>query len=85
MNNDARSIRIVIDTKRNELYAVMQVPRHAFGDAVAPKLPYSIIVKKRSLSGDILPGGDDLVQAGETRLLDSSISCFYDVARDRYA
>ena len=79
----ARSGRLAIDTKRNELYILAQLPRSAFAKAAAPKLLFAIIVKKKTLSGDVLPGGEVLVKAGETRLLDSSISCFYDLARDR--
>ena len=80
---NARSGRLAIDTKRNELYILAQLPRSAFDKAVAPKLLFAIVVKKKTLSGDVLPDGEVLVKAGETRLLDSSVSCFYDLARDR--
>ena len=80
---NARSGRLAIDTKRNELYIVAQLPRSAFDKASAPKLAFGIIVKKRNLSGDVLPQGEIIVKAGETPLLDSSIACFYDVVRDR--
>ena len=82
---NARSGRLAIDTKRNELYIIAQVPRRAFAKASAPKLLYAIIVKKRSLSGAVLPTGEIVVKAGETRLLRSSVSCFYDAERDRFA
>ena len=82
--NDARFGRLAIDTKRNDLYIMAQLPRSAFKKAAAPKLAYCIAVKKRSLSGDVLPAGEIIVNAGETRILDSSISSFYDVARDRF-
>ena len=79
----AQSGRVAIDTKRNELYVVAQLPRRAFSKGSTPKLTFAIAVKKTTLAGDVLPGGETLVKAGETRLIDSSLSCFYDIARDR--
>jgi len=79
----ARSGRVAIDTKRNELYVIAQLARSAFSKGSTPKLAFAIAVKKTTLTGDVIPGGETLVKAGETELQDSSLSCFYDIARDR--
>ena len=79
----ARFGRVAIDTKRKELYIVAQLAKEGFSKVSTPKLPFGIIVKKTTLTGDALADGEVIVKAGETGILHSSLSCFYDFARDR--
>ena len=80
----SHSGKLAIDTKRNELYIVAQLSRKAFSKDSLPKLPFAIVVKKTTLAGGAIGGGKVVVKAGETRITDSSLSCFYDIARDRF-
>ena len=85
-NVDARQGKVFYDTKRNELFIVAQLPNKAInkqGDVV-PKLAYTIVVTKRNATGAPLEAVPIIVQGGETSILDSSISGFYDAVRDRY-
>ncbi len=84
-NLDARQGQVVYDTKRNQLYFIAQLPNRAInkkGETV-PTLAYTLAVMKRNATGSLLGTSSVNMMGGETNLLHSSISAFYDDVRDR--
>eukprot|EP00794_Sanderia_malayensis_P000456 gene456-1098_t len=82
---DARQCKVFYDTKRNELFIVAQLPSRAVNKQgeVVPKRAYSLVVTKRNATGARLGQKTVNMMGGETNLLDSSISGFFDEAKDR--